>query len=63
MLEPKEYSGSSMGNLPLGQGLSVTPIQIANAYAAIANGGILSTPQLVLSEDGQPVARPETASG
>ena len=39
VLEPKEYSGSSMGNLPLGQGLSVTPIQIANGYAAIANGG------------------------
>ncbi|HYH63050.1 MAG TPA: penicillin-binding protein 2 [Solirubrobacterales bacterium] len=59
VLTPKEYSGSSMGNLPLGQGLSVTPIQIANAYAAIANGGVLNTPQLVLSENGQPVARPE----
>lgn len=52
VLDPKEYSGSTMGNLPLGQGLSVTPIQIANGYAAIANGGILRTPKLVLSEDG-----------
>ena len=34
-----EYSGSSMGNLPIGQGLSVTPLQMASAYAAIANGG------------------------
>jgi cell division protein FtsI (penicillin-binding protein 3) len=56
VLTPKEYSGSSMGNLPLGQGLSVTPIQIANGYAAIANGGILRTPKLVISEDGEAVA-------
>lgn len=53
VLTPEEYSGSSMGNLPLGQGLSVTPLQIANGYAAIANGGILRTPKLVLSEDGE----------
>jgi cell division protein FtsI (penicillin-binding protein 3) len=45
----KDYSGSSMGNLPLGQGLSVTPIQIAAAYAAIANGGILVEPRIVSS--------------
>ncbi len=59
VLEPKEYSGSSMGNLPLGQGLSVTPIQMANAYAAIANGGILRTPKLVLSENGEAVPSDE----
>ena len=63
VLTPDEYSGSSMGNLPLGQGLSVTPIQIANAYAAIANGGILNTPRLVLSEDGEPVAGGGWSSG
>jgi len=50
-----EYSGSTMGNLPIGQGLSVTPMQMAAAYSAIADGGILRTPQLVLDEDGQPV--------
>ena len=42
-----EYSGSSMGNLPIGQGLSVTPLQMASAYAAIANGGILREPRLI----------------
>jgi cell division protein FtsI/penicillin-binding protein 2 len=36
---PSEFSGSTMGNLPIGQGLSVTPIQMAAAYAAIANCG------------------------
>jgi cell division protein FtsI (penicillin-binding protein 3) len=41
------YSGSSMGNLPIGQGELVTPIQMATAYSAIANGGILRAPHIV----------------
>ena len=56
VVPPEEYSGSTMGNLPIGQGLSVTPMQMISAYAAIANGGVLRTPRLVLSEDGTPVA-------
>ncbi len=50
----KDYSGSTMGNLPIGQGLSVTPLQIATAYAAIANGGILRRPTLIKSIGGEP---------
>jgi cell division protein FtsI (penicillin-binding protein 3) len=46
-----DYSGSSMGNLPIGQGLAVTPVQMMQAYAAIANGGILVKPRLVLDGD------------
>jgi cell division protein FtsI (penicillin-binding protein 3) len=42
-----EYSGSTMGNLPIGQGLGVTPMQMLAGYAAIANGGILRRPQLI----------------
>jgi cell division protein FtsI/penicillin-binding protein 2 len=42
-----EYSGSTMGNLPIGQGLAVTPMQMAAGYAAIANGGILRAPHIV----------------
>ena len=52
------YSGSSMGNLPIGQGELVTPIQMATAYAAIANGGILRRPHLVERVDGRPVPLP-----
>jgi cell division protein FtsI (penicillin-binding protein 3) len=47
------YSGSSMGNLPIGQGELVTPIQMASAYGAIANGGILRPPHIVGSVDGR----------
>ena len=42
-----QYSGSTMGNLPIGQGLAVTPMQMAAAYSAIANGGILRAPHIV----------------
>jgi cell division protein FtsI (penicillin-binding protein 3) len=45
--ELEEYSGSTMGNLPIGQGLSVTPMQMVAGYAAIANGGILRPPRLI----------------
>ena len=54
-----EYSGSSMGNLPIGQGELVTPMQMATAYSAIANGGILRPPHIVGAVDGR--AQPEPA--
>jgi len=53
-----EYSGSTMGNLPIGQGLAVTPIQMAAAYSAIANGGILRRPQLIERVGSHPVREP-----
>lgn len=36
-------------NVSFGHGISATPLQIANAYAVIANGGVLNTPYLVKS--------------
>ena len=42
-----QWSGSTIGNVPIGQGIAVTPIQLASAYAAIANGGIWIQPHLV----------------
>jgi cell division protein FtsI (penicillin-binding protein 3) len=58
VLHWQQYSGSSMGNLPMGQGESVTPIQMATAYSAIANGGILRPPRIVKSIGGKPVPAP-----
>jgi cell division protein FtsI (penicillin-binding protein 3) len=52
--ERDEYSGSTMGNLPIGQGLAVTPLQMATGYAAIANGGMLRKPSLISTVGGQP---------
>ncbi len=42
-----EYSGSTMGNMPMGQGLAVTPMQMVAGYTAIADNGILRPPQLI----------------
>jgi len=53
-----QYSGSSMANLPFGQGESVTPMQMVAAYSAIANGGILRAPHVVQSVGGKPTALP-----
>jgi cell division protein FtsI (penicillin-binding protein 3) len=59
VLPVDKYSGSSMGNLPIGQGVAVTPMQMATAYAAIANGGMLRTPQVVRRVDGEKVPTPK----
>ncbi|MFN8205505.1 MAG: penicillin-binding protein 2, partial [Solirubrobacteraceae bacterium] len=56
---PQDYSGSSMGNLPIGQGLSVTPMQMATAYSAIANGGILRRAHIVESVGGRQLREPK----
>jgi cell division protein FtsI (penicillin-binding protein 3) len=48
---PKDYSGSTMGNAPIGQGLAVTPMQMAAAYSAIANQGVLHRPHVIAGEE------------
>ena len=60
VLHPNQYSGSSMGNLPIGQGEAVTPIQMAAAYSAIANGGVMVRPHIV-QRDAAPSRRVITA--
>ena len=60
----KSYSGSSLGNLPIGQGLAVTPMQMASAYQAIAMGGVTHKPHIVMG-DPSPARRvlsPKTAT-
>lgn len=59
VLKANEYSGVSLANYAIGQGLSVTPIQMCQAYAAVANGGILRTPHLVESAGGDAVPVPK----
>lgn len=58
VLDHNEYSGVSLANFAIGQGLAVTPIQMATAYSAIANGGVLRPPHLVKSVGGEPSSRP-----
>jgi cell division protein FtsI (penicillin-binding protein 3) len=52
VLPPDEWSGSTIGNVPIGQGIAVTPLQMAAAYGAIANGGVWLEPHLVERVEG-----------
>jgi len=47
VLPADRWSGSTIGNVPIGQGVAVTPVQMAAAYAAIANKGVWVEPHLV----------------
>jgi cell division protein FtsI (penicillin-binding protein 3) len=44
---PKDWYGTSHGTIPIGNGVSTTPLQMAAVYAAIANDGIWIQPHLV----------------
>jgi len=47
LLDPKKWSGTSIGTVPIGQGLAVTSMQMLAAYNAVANGGTWVAPKLV----------------
>jgi len=52
--KPNEWSAIQCANISFGQGLSVTALQLAAAYGAVANGGFLIRPRLVKAlVDGQ----------
>jgi cell division protein FtsI/penicillin-binding protein 2 len=56
VLPERRWSGSTIGNVPIGQGIAVTPMQMASAYAAVANRGVWLRPHLVDHVgDGAPV--------
>jgi cell division protein FtsI (penicillin-binding protein 3) len=42
-----QWSGSTFGNLPIGQGLSMTVLQMAGMYQAVANDGVRVPPRVV----------------
>ncbi len=48
ILRPLErWQPSSIGSIAMGQEIGVTPLQMATAYSALANGGLLVKPHLV----------------
>lgn len=71
---PEQWSGGTFANLPIGQGMSWTTLQMASVYQALANGGERVEPRIISSvtnpdgtEEELPepkrtqVVRPETA--
>src|SRR5712691_8477975 len=59
------WQPASIGSLAMGQEVGVTPLQMATAYSALANGGLLVKPHLVRevrTPDGAVVFRAKTES-
>ncbi len=75
LLPPENWSGTSIGSIPIGQGIAVTAMQMLSAYNVIANDGVYVEPRLVEATvaadgtrsevpvgDGRRVVSPETAA-
>jgi cell division protein FtsI (penicillin-binding protein 3) len=60
MLPLKSWSGSSLGTIPIGQGVAVTAMQMIEAYNVIAEGGEYVAPKLVLATVGKDGTRHPT---
>ncbi|MCW3817353.1 penicillin-binding protein 2 [Micromonospora sp. DR5-3] len=67
LLPADQWSGSAYGSVPIGHSVDATPLQMAAAYAAIANDGTYVQPHLVkevIGPDGKrtpgpkPITRP-----
>jgi cell division protein FtsI (penicillin-binding protein 3) len=48
---PRSWSRSSIINIPIGQGVAVTPLQLAAAVSAIANNGLEMKPRIMTRID------------
>jgi cell division protein FtsI/penicillin-binding protein 2 len=58
ILPPDRWYSSSIGNIPIGQGIAVTPMQMAAMYAGIANGGVMVQPHVIKQIQGEPAPKP-----
>ena len=47
LLPTDQWSGTSIGSIPIGQGIAVTAMQMLSAYNVIANDGVYVEPRLV----------------
>jgi cell division protein FtsI (penicillin-binding protein 3) len=60
MLPLKNWSGTSIATIPIGQGVAVTALQMVQAFNVIANGGMYVDPKLVLATIGKDGTRHPT---
>jgi cell division protein FtsI (penicillin-binding protein 3) len=65
LADPSEWSGTSLPTIAIGQGVSVSLLQLAQTYATVARGGLYRDPVLVrgsVGSDGElePAADPAT---
>ena len=55
VLPYEDWSGSTIGTVPIGQGIAVTPLQMVGAYASIGNGGVMPPAHLIAKVGGKKV--------
>lgn len=62
---PQQWSEVSLASLSIGQELAVTALQLATAFSALANGGILMRPHLIkaIIKDGEVIRETAPAQG
>jgi cell division protein FtsI (penicillin-binding protein 3) len=61
--ETDDWSGTSIGSIPLGHGISVTAMQMLFAYNVVANDGVYVPPTLVAATRDTEGERHPTATG
>lgn len=59
VLPLNKWSGTSILSFPIGEGVLVTPLQMASLYGAIADGGVWHAPHVARSVDGVAAATPK----
>jgi cell division protein FtsI/penicillin-binding protein 2 len=59
VLPLSKWSGTSILSFPIGEGVLVTPLQMASLYAAIADGGVWHAPHVTGTVNGVPRAAPK----
>jgi cell division protein FtsI (penicillin-binding protein 3) len=47
LMPADRWWGTSIGTIPIGQGIAVTPLQMVSVFATVANGGVRIQPTLV----------------
>jgi cell division protein FtsI (penicillin-binding protein 3) len=55
VLPNDKWYGTAILNVPIGEGIAVTPLQMAALYASVANGGMWIQPHVTAAIGGKPV--------
>ena len=59
VIDREDWTLPTIATIPIGQGIAVTPLQMAAAYSTLANGGVWVEPKLLASTmDGEGKIRP-----
>lgn len=49
--QPKNWSATTIGNVPIGQGIAVNALQLLRAVCAVSNDGVMVEPKIILDDN------------